>query len=408
MPVHSPRHRWGRSSSFLSREKHGAGKDYCADVWASVFNTSSPNTPTARVVSISDVTKREYAAATGADLTALLQDCAYKEQHRPALTAFFQDQVRQRPRLPEEHFLDVVHSAVDVDVLLITGMRDEAPVAALSHLVPDSRVIEVRVRSREETRHARVCCQIGDESQNNKGGTNGTNGRVNSTVSDWCPNLIFSNDTPGSEMAEEYGQRRLLPFFSEDLQQLANMVRSVPDFPRPGIEFRHLLDISQQPRGLKLCVSLFRSHFSGDWNKIGAVVCCEAGGFIFASALASQMDIPLVLIREAGKLSPPVVSVVKRSLHISHSTSGSSREKKMEMERDVIRRGASVLVVDDVLATGETLCAVVQLLSEAGVSADDISVMVVAEFPLHRGQELMRSCSFRRVSIQNLLVFGGV
>ncbi|KAL6836592.1 hypothetical protein J3E69DRAFT_321990 [Trichoderma sp. SZMC 28015] len=81
--------------------EHGAGKDYCADVWASVFNTSSPNTPKARVVSISDVTKREYAVAAGADLDALLQDRAYKEQHRPALTAFFQEQVRQRPRLPE-------------------------------------------------------------------------------------------------------------------------------------------------------------------------------------------------------------------------------------------------------------------------------------------------------------------
>ncbi|KAL6698076.1 hypothetical protein J3F84DRAFT_366426 [Trichoderma pleuroticola] len=389
--------------------EHGAGKDYCADVWASVFNTSSPNTLKARVVSISDVTKREYAAATGADLDALLQDRAYKEQHRPALTAFFQDQVRQRPRLPEEHFLNVVHGAVDVDVLLITGMRDEAPVAALSHLVPDSRVIEVRVRSRQETRQAHGDCQIDNRVVGqNKDGINDTNDTNDGRDSGWCPNLIFYNDTPGSKVAEDYGQHRLLPFFSEHLQQLANMVRSVPDFPRPGIEFRHLLDISQQPGGLKLCVSLFRSHFAGDWNKIGSVVCCEAGGFIFASALASQMDTPLVLIRDAGKLPPPVVSVVKRPSHISHSTSGSSREKEMEMERDVIRRGASVLVVDDVLATGETLCAVVQLLAEAGVSADRISVMVVAEFPVHRGRELMRSCGFGRVSIQSLLVFGGV
>ncbi|KAL7915891.1 hypothetical protein GGI35DRAFT_9977 [Trichoderma velutinum] len=386
-----------------------AGKDYCADVWASVFNTSTPNTPKARVVSISDVTKREYAAVTGADLKALLQDRAYKEQHRPALTAFFQDQVRQRPRLPEEHFLNVVHGAVDVDVLLITGMRDEAPVAALSHLVPDSRVLEVRVKSREETRRTRGGCHIGDGVvDQNKNATNGTNGRLGSTVSDWCSSLIFHNDTPGSEKVEEYGQRHLLPFFSEELQQLANMVRSIHDFPRLGIEFRHLLGISQQPGGLKLCTSLLRSHFSGDWNKIEAVVCCEAGGFIFAPVLASQVDIPLVLIREAGKLPPPVVSVVKRTSHISQSSSNGLREKKMEMERDVIRKGASVLVVDDVLATGETLCAVVQLLAEAGVSADHISVMVVAEFPVHRGRELMRSCGFGRVSIQSLLVFGGI
>ncbi|UKZ73748.1 hypothetical protein TrVFT333_001398 [Trichoderma virens FT-333] len=368
-----------------------AGKDYCADVWASVLNRSYPKTLTARVVSISDVTKQEYAVATGADLNALLQDRAYKEQHRSALTAFFQDQVRQRPQLPQEHFMNVVNGAVDVDVLLITGMRDEAPVATLSHLVPDSRVLEVRVETREETRRIRGGYQDGRGVDHNTDHTNNTNGESVSTAPDWCPSLTFYNDTPGSEMAEVYGQRFLLPFFRKDLQQLASMVRSVPDFPRPGIEFRHVLGIAQQPGGLALCISLLRSHFTGDWNKINAVACCEAGGFIYA--------------RQAPA---PVVSVIKRPSHISNSASNGSIEKKIEMERGVVHRGASVLVVDDVLATGETLCAVVQLLGEAGVSADRISAMVLAEFPLHRGRELMRRCGFGRVSIQSLLVFGGL
>ncbi|KAJ4181826.1 hypothetical protein NW755_010825 [Fusarium falciforme] len=61
----------------------GSGKDYCADIWASVFVMSAIR---ARVVSISDEIKREYAAATGADLGRLLSDRAYKEEHRPALT----------------------------------------------------------------------------------------------------------------------------------------------------------------------------------------------------------------------------------------------------------------------------------------------------------------------------------
>jgi hypothetical protein len=139
-----------------------AGKDYCADVWVSVFTTCTHKSLTARAVSISDATKREYAAATGADLNRLLWDRAYKEQHRAALTTFFQGQVRQRPRLPEEHFLNVVYGAVDVDVLLITGMRDEAPVAALSHLVPDSRLLEVHVQASEQTRRIRRGCHGGD------------------------------------------------------------------------------------------------------------------------------------------------------------------------------------------------------------------------------------------------------
>jgi adenine/guanine phosphoribosyltransferase-like PRPP-binding protein len=63
--------------------------------------------------------------------------------------------------------------------------------------------------------------------------------------------------------------------------------------------------------------------------------------------------------------------------------------------------------VDDVLATGKTLYAVLQLLDKAGIGAEDISVMAVAEFPVHRGRELLRQRGFGRVNIQSLLVFDG-
>ncbi|KAK5991819.1 hypothetical protein PT974_05205 [Cladobotryum mycophilum] len=232
-----------------------AGKDYCADIWVSVFTTCTHRNLTARVVSISDATKREYAAATGADLNRLLWDRAYKEQHRPALTTFFQGQVRQRPRLPEEHFLSVVYSAVDVDVLLITGMRDEAPVAALSHLVPDSRLLEIHVKASEETRRIRRRYHGADNGEDKDGNM----GRPNLTSLDHRPSLIFANDTIGDEAAKRFAEHSLVPFIHQDLQRLANMVRPVPDFPRPGIEFRHVLNISQQPGGLpyaRLCCKL--------------------------------------------------------------------------------------------------------------------------------------------------------
>jgi adenine phosphoribosyltransferase len=385
-----------------------AGKDYCADIWVSVFTTCTYKSLTARAVSISDAIKREYAAATGADLNRLLWDRAYKEQHRPALTTFFQGQVRQRPRLPEEHFLNVVYGAVDVDVLLITGMRDEAPVAALSHLVPDSRLLEIRVKASEETRRVRRRCHGGDDDgDDNKDNKDSNNGRSNLTALDYRPSLIFDNDTTGNEAAKRLAEHYLLPFFHEDLQRLANMVRPVPDFPRPGIEFRHVLDISQQPGGLALCTSLLQTHFTGDWAKVDVVACCEVGGFVYASALAARVDVPLALIREAGKLPPPTISVIKSPSHVSSSVSNDSREKRIEMDRDVVPRGASVVVVDDVLATGKTLCAVLQLLNEAGIGAEDVSIMAVAEFPVHCGRELLRRRGFGRVNIQSLLVFGG-
>lgn len=60
------------------------------------------------------------------------------------------------------------------------------------------------------------------------------------------------------------------------------------------------------------------------------------------------------------------------------------------MDRDVVPRGVSVVVVDNALATGKTLCAVLQLLNKAGIGAKDVSVMAVAKFPVHRGRELLR------------------
>ena len=382
-----------------------AGKDYCADIWVSVFARCTRKSLTVRVVSISDAIKREYAAATGADLSRLLRDRSYKEQHRPALTTFFQEQVSQRPRLPEEHFLNVVNGAVDVDVLLITGMRDEAPVAALAHLVLASKLLEVRVQASEQTRRIRRGCHGGDSAGDaNK---DGDDGGSKSTASDHSPSLIFDNDTPGNEAAETFAERHLLPLVHEDLQRLAHMVRRIPDFPRPGIDFHHVLGISRQPGGLALCTSLLRTHFAGEWAKVDAVACCEAGGFVYASALASRVDVPLVLIRDAGKLPPPTVSVVKPSSQFSSLASDDSKERRIEMERDVVPRGASVVVVDDVLSTGETLCAVLQLLDEAGVGAEDVSIMVVAEFPVHRGRELLRQRGFGRINVQSLLIFAG-
>ncbi|KAL5400602.1 hypothetical protein PMIN03_012239 [Paraphaeosphaeria minitans] len=375
-----------------------AGKDYCADVWISVIRCFHAGL-TARVVSISDATKREYARATDADLNLLLTNRAYKEQHRSKLTAFFQKQLQLRPRLLEEHFSDVVHNEVDTDVLIITGMRDEAPLAALSHLVPDRRLLEVHVQASEQTRQVRR----GRQSSISSDGQ----GDNKLTTSNYRPSLIFNNDATGEELAKNFAQHDLLPFLHEDLQQLAGMVRSEPDFPRQGTNFRHVLGITQQPGGLALCTSLLRTHFTGDWSKIGAIVCCEAGGYIYASPLALQVGVPLVPIRKAGKLPPPTVSVVKTQSYISSLTSGDRKEKRIEIGRDALPKGASVVVVDDVISTGKTLCAALHLLEEAGIPADNVSVIVVVELPVHRGRQLLRQHGLGRVNIRSLLVFDG-
>ena len=381
-----------------------AGKDFCADIWASFFMAYSHQSVT-HVASISDVTKREYAAATGANIRRLLEDRGYKEDHRPMLTEFFNRQVKQRPQLPEEHLLSLINEDKDVNVLLITGMRDKAPIATFAHLAPESRLIEVYVQTNAPTRWG-LRRGLWSSADNSRRDSNSST----LTALGYRPSLIFDNSIDGKEPAISFAERYLLPFLHNDLQRLANMVRSVPSFPSPEIEFRHILGITQQKGGLNLCTILLQSHFIGNWAKIDAIACCEAGGFIYGSALASRVNVPMVLIREAGKLPPPTISVSKPASHISsflphpHDV----KEKRIEMERDVLRKNASVVVVDNVLCSGETLCAVLQLLvGEAGVAVENVSVMVVAEFPIHRGRGLLWQRGFGKVNVQSLLVLGG-
>jgi adenine phosphoribosyltransferase len=230
----------------------------------------------------------------------------------------------------------------------------------------------------------------------------------NMTALKHCPCLIFNNDKTGDEAVVDFAEQHLKPFLHEDLQRLGDIVRTIPNLPRPGIDFRHVLGIAQHPGGLTLCTSLLQSHFTGTWSQIDTTVSHGIGGLVFASAPASYVEILLVPIREAGKLPPPTISVLKRSSYISSlGRSGSKKREMIEMGRDAVGKEAKVVVVDDVLSTGETLCAVLQLLGEAGIPLESISVMLVAEFPVYRGRELLCRRGFGSVHVQSLLVFGG-
>jgi adenine/guanine phosphoribosyltransferase-like PRPP-binding protein len=86
------------------------------------------------------------------------------------------------------------------------------------------------------------------------------------------------------------------------------------------------------------------------------VACCEASGFVYTSVLASRVNIPLVLIREANKLPLLTVFVIKPLLYILSLVFNNLKEKRIKIKRDVVLRGTLVVVVDDMLSTRETLC----------------------------------------------------
>ncbi|EHL00677.1 putative FAD-linked oxidoreductase [Glarea lozoyensis 74030] len=191
-----------------------AGKDYCAEIWLSAFNRCSG--VKAKVVSISSATKREYAVATGASITLLLNDRTYKEQHREALTAFFNEQLKQRPQMLSEQFLDAVQAASDVDVLMISGMREDAPVARYSHLVPDSRLIEVYIETSQQTRQIRRGHYgIGNYTSHNDGPPKRLNYR---------PTFTFHNNKPGTNPPKQFFETHLLPILHTDLERLTKQL----------------------------------------------------------------------------------------------------------------------------------------------------------------------------------------
>ncbi|KAK4160291.1 adenine phosphoribosyltransferase [Cladorrhinum sp. PSN259] len=380
------------------------GKDYCAGAWASMFMTRNI---TARTVSISENAKREFAtkAQPSVNLDRLLTDRAYKEQHRAALTAFFAKQVKEDRKLPQKHFLSLVLAASSVNVLLITGMRDEAPLATFAHLVPNSRVIEVRVTASKETRMTRL------------GSENSSIPLLTSPPNKFSPTFTFPNDTQTHPPVTSFFNTCLLPFVSQPISKLHDLIRPVPSFPRQGITFQHILGIAQQPGGLRLVTSLLTSLYHTPWKQISHVVSCEAGGFVFASALACSLDKPLAIIRKktcgSPKLPPPTLSVAKEGVsHISGCSPGSEKrkvEEKLEIDRDIIPKDGKVVIIDDVLATGRTLCSILELVvGKVGLGAENVSVLVVAEFPAHKGREMLKKKGFGEVAVGSLVVFGGL
>jgi adenine phosphoribosyltransferase len=140
---------------------------------------------------------------------------------------------------------------------------------------------------------------------------------------------------------------------------------------------------------------------------VNAIVTSEASGYVFASPLAMEIGVSLVLIAKGNKFPPSMVSVQRRTSHISSRILDATDKGRFEMDANAVRKGDSVVVVDDVLATGETLVAVLKLLVKVGLQPEDISVTVVVEFPFHHGREKLRKNGFGRVAVQSLLVFDG-
>lgn len=139
------------------------------------------------------------------------------------------------------------------------------------------------------------------------------------------------------------------------MKKIEDYVRSIPDFPEEGIIFRDVTSVLQDADGLHLAISSMENKIR-DWD-FDVVVGPESRGFIFGVPIAYNLHKPFVPVRKKGKLPCETVSV-EYELEYGSAV--------LEMHKDSIKPGQKVVIIDDLMATGGTIEAIVKLIRELG------------------------------------------
>ncbi|MCX6121434.1 MAG: adenine phosphoribosyltransferase [Ignavibacteriales bacterium] len=153
------------------------------------------------------------------------------------------------------------------------------------------------------------------------------------------------------------------------MKQLSDAIRSIPDFPKKGIVFRDITTLLKDADALQSAVALLMKHY--EHSKIDKVVCIESRGFILGSALAVSLGAGFVPIRKKGKLP---AEVMREQYALEYGTD------VIEMHVDAIQPGERILLHDDLLATGGTMCAAVKLVEKLHANIVGISFLIELSF----------------------------
>jgi adenine phosphoribosyltransferase len=162
---------------------------------------------------------------------------------------------------------------------------------------------------------------------------------------------------------------------SEPLE-LKRYIRSIPDFPKPGILFRDITPLLASPPVFKYVIDQFAEHYRG--HRVNAVVAAEARGFIFAAPLALALEARFIPVRKPGKLP--------FDTHSFHYELEYGKDS-LEMHVDALLEGDRVLLVDDLLATGGTMAACVEMAKRAGAEVVGTAFLIELDF-LHGRRRL--------------------
>ncbi|MGH2558039.1 MAG: adenine phosphoribosyltransferase [Thermomicrobiales bacterium] len=171
---------------------------------------------------------------------------------------------------------------------------------------------------------------------------------------------------------------------SIDVEALRAKVRDIPDFPTPGILFRDITPLLSDGEAFRTAVELMAAPFRG----ISTVVAIESRGFILGAPVAYELGAGLVPVRKVGRL-PAATEREEYALEYGSNT--------VEIHQDAIAPGERVLVVDDLLATGGTVRAALNLVERLGAEVAGISVL--AELSFLHGRDQVKGYDLRSLIV---------
>lgn len=158
------------------------------------------------------------------------------------------------------------------------------------------------------------------------------------------------------------------------MEDLKNIIRDIPDFPKKGIIFKDITTLLADAGSFQRMIDLMSHRYIG--RKIDKVVGVEARGFIIGSALAYKLGAGVVLVRKPGKLPG---ETFKKSYQLEYGSD------TLEIHTDAIKKGERILIADDLLATGGTTAAVVDMVNSLG--GDIVECCFMAELDFLHGRD---------------------
>ncbi|MEQ8272988.1 MAG: adenine phosphoribosyltransferase [Deltaproteobacteria bacterium] len=152
-------------------------------------------------------------------------------------------------------------------------------------------------------------------------------------------------------------------------EQIRDLIKDVPDFPKPGIVFKDLTPVFAHGPSTAALAGMFAERYAA--RNVDAIVAIESRGFLLGAPIAAKMEKPLVLVRKPGKLPRKVRS---QSYQLEYG------EDTLEMHEDALQAGQRVVVIDDLLATGGTAAATCNLVRQTQAEIAEVAFLVELGF----------------------------